>query len=289
MLRWFAGRGRLRPGAAVVFDMDGTLLRPDSVLQRLHMAGLAAAIEHETGITAEFEHIGAELRVSGHSLSGFTDAGTIDLVLRLGGVGPEHANRLRARVVARMSLEVSAAMAGRRDADDLLPGAAELLGTLSSEGVFIGLATGNAHRIAAAKIAALGLGATAGPGARYGGLYGGFGDDEPDRARVAGYAAAAMRRVASAERVGLAMSSILLVGDTPSDVRAARSAGIRCLAVATGATPLEELSAVGPDAAVPNLLAVNAWALAAALRARGPLDAARTKAPTESNAKAVVP
>ena len=49
------------------------------------------------------------------------------------------------------------------------------------------------------------------------------------------------------------------VGDHPGDVRAARSAGVHAIVVATGPTSVEELHAVGPDAVLPDLTHLPAW------------------------------
>ncbi len=49
------------------------------------------------------------------------------------------------------------------------------------------------------------------------------------------------------------------VGDHPGDVRAARSAGVHSIAVATGPTSLEELHAVEPDVVLPDLTHLPDW------------------------------
>ena len=49
------------------------------------------------------------------------------------------------------------------------------------------------------------------------------------------------------------------VGDHPGDIRAARSAGVYSIAVATGPTSLEELHAVEPDVVLPDLTHLPDW------------------------------
>jgi len=49
------------------------------------------------------------------------------------------------------------------------------------------------------------------------------------------------------------------VGDHPGDVRAARSAGVHSVVVATGPTQLDELHAAGPDALLPDLTHLPDW------------------------------
>lgn len=57
------------------------------------------------------------------------------------------------------------------------------------------------------------------------------------------------------------------VGDHPGDVRAARHAGVHAIAVTTGPSSAEELSAAGADAVLPNLHGLPH--LLESLRARG--------------------
>jgi phosphoglycolate phosphatase-like HAD superfamily hydrolase len=54
------------------------------------------------------------------------------------------------------------------------------------------------------------------------------------------------------------------VGDTPLDVEAARVAGARAVAVASGEFSVAELTAAGPDAVLPSL--TDTAAVLAAIR-----------------------
>lgn len=54
------------------------------------------------------------------------------------------------------------------------------------------------------------------------------------------------------------------VGDHPGDIRAARSAGVHSIAVATGPTSIEELHAVEPDVVLPDLTHLPDWLARAA-------------------------
>ena len=51
---------------------------------------------------------------------------------------------------------------------------------------------------------------------------------------------------------------VLVIGDTPLDVRCARAINARMLAVATGGATMDELVSHRPDWAVKNLKAVTA-------------------------------
>jgi phosphoglycolate phosphatase-like HAD superfamily hydrolase len=80
--------------------------------------------------------------------------------------------------------------------------------------------------------------------------FGAFADDEEDRDRIA-----AVARQRGGERLGrpLRGEEILVVGDTPLDIRCARAIEARALAVATGTFSVEELLRHAPDWAVPDL------------------------------------
>jgi phosphoglycolate phosphatase-like HAD superfamily hydrolase len=51
---------------------------------------------------------------------------------------------------------------------------------------------------------------------------------------------------------------VLVIGDTPLDIRCARAIGAKALAVATGGAKLEELKMRQPDWAIPDLRAISA-------------------------------
>jgi phosphoglycolate phosphatase-like HAD superfamily hydrolase len=84
---------------------------------------------------------------------------------------------------------------------------------------------------------------------------GGFADDHEDRNQIAN---AARRRGASRLGGELRGEEILVIGDTPLDIRCARAIGAKVLAVATGGATLEELKRHEPDWAVADLTRVSA-------------------------------
>jgi phosphoglycolate phosphatase len=246
-----------RSQIAVIFDVDGTILRSGCALQRIHMGAMATAIERVAGVRTVFQPAGGDLRVEGHSLAGFTDAGTIDLVLKLAGMNPADRAAIRPAIVARMCAEVTERAAAIDGADDVLPGVATIVADLVSLGVIVGLATGNAPAVADAKMRAAGLG-------QFEPLLGGFGDGKIERAQVAQQAVASVRAAAgemadagTPDQDPLPGAHILLIGDTVSDVRAARSAGIRCLAVSTGAVSEQALRDAEPDVFFSSLAGVR--------------------------------
>ena len=87
---------------------------------------------------------------------------------------------------------------------------------------------------------------------------GAFADDHEDRDQIA---AIARQRGSQLLDTDLRGDEILVIGDTPLDVRAARSIGARTLCVSTGGATVEELKACSPDWLVDNLTQVSAKAV----------------------------
>jgi phosphoglycolate phosphatase-like HAD superfamily hydrolase len=84
---------------------------------------------------------------------------------------------------------------------------------------------------------------------------GGFADDSEDRNHIAAAAFPRGRRVLGGNLRG---GEILVVGDTPHDIRCGKHIGAKVLAVATGGAKLEELKDHKPDWAVEDLTRVSA-------------------------------
>jgi len=84
---------------------------------------------------------------------------------------------------------------------------------------------------------------------------GGFADDHEDRDQIAHAALRRGSRVLGSELRG---EQVLVIGDTPFDIRCGRAIGAKVLAVATGGATLDELKQHQPDWAVENLHRVTA-------------------------------
>jgi phosphoglycolate phosphatase len=84
---------------------------------------------------------------------------------------------------------------------------------------------------------------------------GAFADDHEERDHIA---AIAHLRGSRSLKGNLPGEQVLVVGDTPLDIRCARAIGAKVLAVATGSHSLEELKQHGPDWAVADLTRVKA-------------------------------
>jgi phosphoglycolate phosphatase len=84
---------------------------------------------------------------------------------------------------------------------------------------------------------------------------GGFADDNEDRDLIAAAARDRGRRILGKN---LRDDEILVIGDTPFDIRCGRAINAKVLAVATGGATLEELKRYQPDWAVEDLTKISA-------------------------------
>jgi phosphoglycolate phosphatase len=130
----------------------------------------------------------------------------------------------------------------------VLPGVTALIERLSaSDGVFLGLLTGNFAEGARLKLEHFGL--------HHHFRAGGFGDDHLHRDDVARQAFATVREHLPDVRP----DQIWVVGDTPADVQCGRAIGANVLAVATGIYRAEELAPCEPDVLLNDLSAPEEW------------------------------
>ena len=85
--------------------------------------------------------------------------------------------------------------------------------------------------------------------------FGGFADDHEDRNHIAAAALARGRRVLGNE---LQPQEVVVIGDTPFDVKCGKFIGAKTLAVATGGSKLAELQTTAADWAVADLTQISA-------------------------------
>jgi phosphoglycolate phosphatase-like HAD superfamily hydrolase len=119
----------------------------------------------------------------------------------------------------------------------ILPGIAAFLDHLRErDNAVVGLLTGNVRDGARLKLGHYGL--------YHHFAFGGFGDEHFERNAVAHDALAAVKNHCNGS---VDCERIWVIGDTPLDIRCARSIGARAVAVATGLHSLEGLAAEKPD------------------------------------------
>ena len=242
-------RGRTR--RVLLFDVDGTLVH----------AGGAGRRSLERAMRAEFGEVDGALREL--RLDGMTDRLIVrELVVALGrSFEEELCDRVLGAYVEVLREEIHG------PGYQVLPGVASLLEALSGGGAVLGLCTGNVPEGARIKLARGGLDRFFewGPDA-----IAGFADDGEARERVV---RAALERASRRLGRSLDPGDLLVIGDTPRDVAAARAHGVPALGVATGRYRAEELRAAGAQA-VRDTLEGAAGALLAWAEGRGSLGGA---------------
>ena len=214
----------------VLWDIDGTLV--DSV--KLGLFAFEDAFEHVTG-SPPAESV---------PFAGRTDYEIAHDLLQRAGIEPQDG------LLERFGLELERAMARRagelRARGRAYPGARECLERLGREpGVVQSLLTGNIAANAQVKLGAFGLDTLIDLD------IGAYGSDHRRRGRLVAVALQTCERKHGAK---LAPSDVVLVGDTPLDVAAAREGGARAVAVATGPFGASELTAAGAEAVVEAVL-----------------------------------
>ena len=218
----------------LLFDIDGTILLSGGAGRR----AMVGAFAERHGRPDAFEGMG---------FGGMTDPAIIRQGLRNVGAddGPGAVDEMLQLYLARLERELP--LSETR----LLAGVGELLERLRAEEgerVVVGLGTGNVQAGARLKLGRVGL------GERF--AFGGFGCDAEERAELIRVGA---RR--GAERLGMPVDRcrVVVIGDTPLDVRAARGAKAECLAVASGMSKHEELLAERPDHCCADLTDESVW------------------------------
>ncbi len=226
------------PSVAVLFDIDGTLLSVPGAGRRAFRLALRDAF----GLEDDIAHI---------NFSGATDLDVLDRLLARAGVEADAAHReaFFRRLAARLDESI------RLVPVEPHPGAAALLERLAARPeVVVGLVTGNDEACAWIKLRHAGLHGHF--------LLGAFGQEHGDRLELARRALERVRRLAPRG----APLRVLLVGDTPSDVAAARHIGAAAVAVATGQVPAGELAGHRPDVLLRDLSDTGAVLAAMGLR-----------------------
>ncbi len=214
----------------VLFDVDGTLVRVDG-------AG------REAFRTALREVYGTTGDVDGFDFAGRTDPAIARGLLEpLGGADDwvdAGLSRLWSVYVGCLEEELRR----RRHRLVVLPGVPELLARLRADAWFVcGLLTGNVEAGAWTKLRVCGLAKAFD--------FGAFGSDAERREDLP---EVAMRRAAARHGRTFRPQEVVVIGDTPADIRCARAGGARAVAVATGPYSVDDLARHHPDAVLTDL------------------------------------
>ncbi|MGP3632662.1 HAD family hydrolase [Streptomyces sp. 24-1644] len=147
---------------------------------------------------------------------------------------------------ARLSAEQHQLRAGElRERGHALPGAARVLAAVAAlDGAEQTVVTGNIRAAAETKLQVFGLDTHI----RF--PIGGYGEDDAERAELV---RTAIRRASHSLNTPIAPEDVLLIGDTPADVAAAKDNHLPVLAVATGRSTSTALRKAGADLVVRDL------------------------------------
>ena len=210
----------------ILFDIDGTILLTDGAGRR--------AIER-----ALVDLAGTAGPITDHRFDGKTDPQIVRELLALAG-HPSATSDERVREVCDYYVShLADELAKPSQATRVMVGVRALLDALEpveADGrAMVGLLTGNVERGAALKLRSAGIDPS-----RF--RVGAYGSDAAHRPELP---AIAQRR--AMQRLGRAIvgSDVVIIGDTPDDVRCGRPIGARTVAVATGGFDVAALVAAG--------------------------------------------
>lgn len=216
----------------ILFDIDGTLLKAGGIVREAMGDALEEIFSTRGGI-AEVSFIGA------------TDLGVVHDLMGQEGFTEEEINRRFPKLIETYGRIVREKLS-TWEKFILCPGVPQILEKLQGQGALLGLVTGNCQVGAAVK---LDRGSLTGYFS-----FGAFGDETTNRARMCEFAHKRGEREAGEQ---IPKERVILVGDSPNDIRAARAYGIRMLAVGSGWIGAEELSKHNPDWLYPDLSATQ--------------------------------
>ena len=215
----------------VLFDIDGTLIRTGGA----GVQAFAKVFATEFNATDGFERL---------KFAGRTDVSLVREFFGFHGipVTQENLSRFFERYVFWLDHIL------RESKTAICPGVSDFIQKLQalSEPPLLGLLTGNIRLGAEIKLRHFNLWETFATGA--------FADDHEQRDQIAAIARLRGSRLLNED---LRNGQVLVIGDTPHDIRCARAIEARVLAVATGGAELAELERHAPDWAVSDLNAAD--------------------------------
>ncbi|HKV81251.1 MAG TPA: HAD hydrolase-like protein [Candidatus Sulfotelmatobacter sp.] len=209
----------LPPADAYIFDIDGTLLVTKDLV---HWNALHQAM---------IEAYGLDTTIEGIQYHGKTDLSILRAAVARCGVDDSQFEAALPKALEIVRREVEKHHG--EILPQICPGITQLIRTLHSKGTLLGIASGNLESVGWHKIDAAGL--------RQFFSFGCFSDRHESRADIFRNALeCAQRRLGGNPRV-------CFIGDTPSDVDAARHVGANIVAVASGTFTVDQLQACAPD------------------------------------------
>lgn len=207
---------------AYVFDIDGTLLVTKDLV---HWNALHQAM---------VEAYGVDTTIEGIPYHGKTDLSILRAAVGRAGVSDRD---FEAKLPVALDVVCREVQANHQQlAPQVCPGIVQLLESLKTNQKMLGVASGNLESVGWHKIDAARL--------RDFFSFGLFSDHHESRAEI-------FRNALEYVNVQLGPGArVCFIGDTPSDVEAAKQVGAQILAIASGTFSLEELTACSPDLCV---------------------------------------
>jgi phosphoglycolate phosphatase len=236
---------RLSPGGGVfhlsnlliLWDVDGTLVRCGPIGRQAIERAARRALDHRVDWTDD--------DVPQVRMSGGTDPGILLELLAHGGVDEDEIDGVLAEALVHLENELAAGAHHITLEGEVLPGVTQAVTRLyQAPGVIQSVLTGNIASNAAVKVGAFGLDTWLDL------EIGAYGSDHVDRNRLVPLA---VERATAKHGRAFRPTDVWVVGDTPRDLACAAAAEARCLLVATGGHPIDELEGLGADAVLSDL------------------------------------
>lgn len=215
----------------VLFDIDGTLL-------------ISRGIGREAKRQAMLECFGRTGDLDNHVFGGKTDWRIVAELLAPYGISSADVGRAMPAYETVMARHMRAIRS--RYQAEAIPDALELVGALRMrDSALVGLVTGNTSKTAAIKLEMVGFDPNWFP-------IGAFGNESAERDDLARLALQRARDLAGCAIKG---GDVVVIGDTPDDVQAARAIDAIAVAVCTGYVTRDQLLAADPDFLLADLSA----------------------------------
>ncbi len=219
----------------VLFDIDGTILLSDGAGRR----AIHRALTEFFGCTGPADY----------RFDGKTDRQIVRDLMRLEGHGDDHIDARMGPLLARYVECLDGELGMEGYSSRLLDGVEALLTALESrDDVILGLLTGNVEPGARAKLRAVGLDPD-----RF--TVGAFGSDHEHRPELP---AIAQQRARDELGIDVPGADIVVIGDTPADIRCGEAIGARAIGVATGRYSVAQLAEHDPYAVFETLADTDA-------------------------------
>jgi len=211
----------------VLFDVDHTLMD----IGKAHKETFGEAFE---------EVLGYPIHIREWKYSGYTDLEIIHTYLDEKGI--EKDPDTIAKIIKVMIRNFM-----NKDLKDsfLLDGVPSILNELKDKDVVIGLVTGNLEEIAYTKLKHFNIDEYF--------IVGGFGDASIVRADLVDIAIEKTEK----QFGKVSRDNVYIIGDTIYDIKAARGAGVKVIAIATGTNSVEELTEKNPDFLFEDMKDIN--------------------------------